>query len=217
MADEGANNREQEEATAAPTTMASRMHTSERGLRHSPAVRSSAPRSPADCSSMHNYTDASEPQHGAERGLSTEASAKTFDTEERDGDDLDGRQPRDEHPARLGGVQDATSSIYVVAARPHVHSMTARSTLAAPAEAASRWTPRLRRGPSATRHADPRSDLAGVKCCCHSLGWEQKKDDVSGTINRLFVASVRPPPPRESPVDTIVHAKYTSYPVDTCM
>ena len=88
VADEGANDQEQEQTTAAPTTMASRMHTSERGLRHSPAVRSSARRSPADFSSMHDYTDTSEPQHGAEHGLSTEASAKTFDTEERDGDDL---------------------------------------------------------------------------------------------------------------------------------
>ena len=39
---------------------------------------------------MHDYTDTSEPSHGAERDLSTEASAKTFDTEERDGDDLMG-------------------------------------------------------------------------------------------------------------------------------
>ena len=38
VADEGANDQEQEQATAAPTTMASRMHASERGLRHSPAV-----------------------------------------------------------------------------------------------------------------------------------------------------------------------------------
>ena len=52
--------------------MASRMHASERGLRHSPAVRSSAPRSPAVFSSMHDYTDTSEPPYGAERDLSTQ-------------------------------------------------------------------------------------------------------------------------------------------------
>ena len=36
----------------------------------------------------YTNTHTSEPQHGAERDLSTEVSAKTFDTEERDGDDL---------------------------------------------------------------------------------------------------------------------------------
>ena len=110
--------KKQEGATAAPATMALRMQASERGLRHSPAVRSSAPRTPAVCGSMHDCTDASKPQRGAVRGLSTEASAKTVsivNDERQEGDDLDGQQPHDERPARLGGVQDATS-IYVVAA-----------------------------------------------------------------------------------------------------
>ena len=35
----------------------------------------------------------------------------TFDTEERDDDNLDGRQPHDEHSAQLGGVHEAATVI----------------------------------------------------------------------------------------------------------
>ena len=45
----------------------------------------------------------------------------TFDTEERDDDNLDGRQPHDEHSARLGGVQDAATVITLVARRCPMH------------------------------------------------------------------------------------------------
>ena len=47
--DEDADGRGQEATTAAPATMAMRTRASERGLRHSPAVRSSAPSTPAVC------------------------------------------------------------------------------------------------------------------------------------------------------------------------
>jgi hypothetical protein len=47
---------------------------------------------------MHDCTGAFKPQRGA-KGMSTEASAKTFGTEGRDDDNLDEQQPRDEHPA----------------------------------------------------------------------------------------------------------------------
>ena len=74
--DEDADGRGQEATTAAPATMALRTRASERGLRHSPEMKSSATRTPAVCSSEHDCTDAFKPRRGAARGLSTEASAK---------------------------------------------------------------------------------------------------------------------------------------------
>ena len=51
---------------------------------------------------------------------------------------------------------------------PSVDEMTASSR-------PSRWTPRRRRGPSATRRAGPRVTSGGVKGCCHVVGWDRKK------------------------------------------
>ena len=121
--DEDADGRGQEATTAAPATMALRTRASERGLRQSPTVKSSAERTPAVCSSMHDCTGAFKPQRGAGHGMSTEASAKTFGTEGRDDDNLDDQKPHDEHPARLGGVQVATTIITLAARSWPMHDV----------------------------------------------------------------------------------------------